>query len=371
MSLDGLQRYPVKSFVFHCTKAPGAASQSGTERGRSPREKHASASKTSGGVPCVQPCASASAVFPTSFSSPSTLLSPPLTSPVKPADTDLGAIESDSTPRGDSSTLIRPGSEVEGEGDTARILSNLDSMPAPQAERSRRHRSSLTTNGSGSTVREAATIPRSASSRTPRKSILNSPSQKFNTQSSQPEAGPSTPERQLGLPSSTPRTPASRPKRSSSEPGLTSVLETPTNNKGKRKADDIEITPPDQKNGQRTTFALPVENTRRPHHQSDPSAAPSAYQRKRVRLSTTPSPAPSPGHSRPPTSQNVENQGSWSSRTSGPPPALSRAVSARAASTRSGSVQPSTPTSPSRPLNRSHSHHSPCPIADTPTSSSC
>ena len=100
-----------------------------------------------------------------------------------------------------------------------------------------------------------------------------------------------------------------------------------------------------------------------PHHQSEPSGAPSAYQRKRVRLSTTPSPAPSPGHSRPPTvqQQNAENTGSWSSRTSGPPLALLRAASARAASTRSGPVPPSTPTPATRPLHRSQSNHSPAP----------
>ena len=100
-----------------------------------------------------------------------------------------------------------------------------------------------------------------------------------------------------------------------------------------------------------------------PHHQSEPSGAPSAYQRKRVRLSTTPSPAPSPGHSRPPTvqQQNAENTGSWSSRTSGPPLALLRAASARAASTRSGPAPPSTPTPATRPLHRSQSNHSPAP----------
>ena len=266
----------------------GESSQSGTERGRE-NQVPASKAKTSEegdiAVPCVQPCVGAVTHPSTSLPSPSPLLSSLLTSPVSPAstykprddsslstqtttfppqiDTDLGAIELESTPRGDTCTLIRPGSEAEGEGDTTRPICNLDSMPAP-SERARRHRSSLaTTSGSSSTAaRESATIPRAASPRTPRKSILNSPSQKFNTQSSLTEAGPSTPDKQLGLHSSTsPRTPATRPKRSSSEPGLSSVSETPSN-KGKRKADDIEITPPDQKNGQRTTFALP-ENTRR------------------------------------------------------------------------------------------------------------
>ncbi|OCH90415.1 hypothetical protein OBBRIDRAFT_597162 [Obba rivulosa] len=46
-----------------------------------------------------------------------------------------------------------------------------------------------------------------------------------------------------------------RPNRSASEPGLQSVPETPAQKKGKRKAEEVDITPPDHK--QHTTFVLP------------------------------------------------------------------------------------------------------------------
>lgn len=62
-------------------------------------------------------------------------------------------------------------------------------------------------------------------------------------------------------PRSNPKTTA-RPTRSASEPRLKSVLETPKNPKGKRKADDLEVTPPDFKNGQHATFAIPPEARR-------------------------------------------------------------------------------------------------------------
>jgi len=126
-----------------------------------------------------------------------------------------------------------------------------------------------------------------------------------------------------------------RPPRSASEPGLTSVPETPTNPKGKRKADDLEVTPPDQKNGHRATFVIPAEG-RRPHRISETSGPPSSYHRKRARLSTT-TPTSSPAHSRPGSAQkpamSASNTASWPSRTSGPAQGLFRSGS------RGGSVR--------------------------------
>ncbi|KAI0629978.1 hypothetical protein C8Q77DRAFT_1064680 [Trametes polyzona] len=129
-----------------------------------------------------------------------------------------------------------------------------------------------------------------------------------------------------------PRTP-----RTASEPGLRSVseksvLETPVNNKGKRKAEEVDITPPDQRAGHHATFVLP-EGGHRSHHVSEVSRAPSSYQgRKRARLSTT-SPSASPSQSRP-ASVSRHPTDSWPSRT-GIPAALHRAAS-KTASMRSG-----------------------------------
>ncbi len=38
-----------------------------------------------------------------------------------------------------------------------------------------------------------------------------------------------------------------------------SVLETPLNHKGKRKAEDVDLTPPDQRTGHHTTFVIPTD----------------------------------------------------------------------------------------------------------------
>ena len=40
-------------------------------------------------------------------------------------------------------------------------------------------------------------------------------------------------------------------------------FETPTNNKGKRKADDVDLTPPDQRTGHHTTFVIPTDGRRK------------------------------------------------------------------------------------------------------------
>ncbi|KAG1906754.1 uncharacterized protein F5891DRAFT_1003602 [Suillus fuscotomentosus] len=93
--------------------------------------------------------------------------------------------------------------------------------------------------------------------------------------------------------------------------------------KGKRKAEDIDTTPPEQKKDvQRATFAVPESH--RSQKLSASSHAPSSYHRKRARISS--SPFGTPIHSRPVSTQSqsmnleptpeVGKFGSWSSRTS-------------------------------------------------------
>ncbi|KAI0642948.1 hypothetical protein C8Q79DRAFT_916181 [Trametes meyenii] len=149
-----------------------------------------------------------------------------------------------------------------------------------------------------------------------------------------------------------PRTP-----RAASEPGLRSVseksvLETPANQKGKRKAEEVDITPPDQRAGHHATFVLP-EGGRRSHHTSEVSRAPSSYShdRKRARLSTTtssasPSPSKQGSMSRHPTD-------SWPSRAA-IPTSLHRATS-KTASMRSGARPESMIASASRHADRRRS----------------
>ncbi|OSC98002.1 hypothetical protein PYCCODRAFT_1418430 [Trametes coccinea BRFM310] len=129
----------------------------------------------------------------------------------------------------------------------------------------------------------------------------------------------------------------SRTPRTASEPGLRSVseksvLETPVNQKGKRKAEEVDITPPDQRAGQHTTFVLP-EGGHRSHHASEISRAPSSFNgRKRARLSTA-SPSASPAQSRP-ASVSRHPTDSWPNRPTNPS-TLHRAAS-KTASMRSG-----------------------------------
>ncbi|KAI1788844.1 hypothetical protein LXA43DRAFT_974577 [Ganoderma leucocontextum] len=115
-----------------------------------------------------------------------------------------------------------------------------------------------------------------------------------------------------------------------------SVLETPLNHKGKRKAEHVDLTPPDQRTGHHTTFVIPTDG-RRSHHVSEVSKPPSSYQgRKRARLSTSgASPSASPAHSRPGSIQ-PQLMDSWPSRSGAPLLSLHRATSKTASSTRSG-----------------------------------
>ncbi|KAI0793020.1 hypothetical protein BC629DRAFT_1287207 [Irpex lacteus] len=184
------------------------------------------------------------------------------------------------------------------------------------------------------------TLPRAATgNRVYRKSILRH-SSSLNPQDS--EAGPSSLEIPLtSTPKESRRSSARRPARYASEPSIGQIPETPLKNKGKRKAEDLDLTPSDHRTAlQHTTFVIPSDH-RRTHRQSEPSRiAPSAYQHKRVRLSSQ-SPAPTPSHSRPGSSLQQANPNvtdSPSYRLSTPPSPAVRAMS-RATSTRS--MQPS------------------------------
>ncbi|EIW52420.1 uncharacterized protein TRAVEDRAFT_40715 [Trametes versicolor FP-101664 SS1] len=143
-------------------------------------------------------------------------------------------------------------------------------------------------------------------------------------------AFPTTPE--SPTPVRVPRTP-----RTASEPGLRSVseksvLETPVNTKGKRKAEEVDLTPPDQRAGHHAKFVLP-EGGHRSHHVSEVSRAPSSYTgRKRARLSTA-SPSASPSQSRP-ASVSRHPTDSWPSRSA--IPATLHRASSKSASMRSG-----------------------------------
>ncbi|KAI0694798.1 hypothetical protein C8Q76DRAFT_758256 [Earliella scabrosa] len=193
-----------------------------------------------------------------------------------------------------------------------------------------------------SAASRTGTPTRSRSKRASHLSEQSTPIASTSTSSSKQNggAGPSS----AAFPTiSTPAPPAPqripRTPRTASEPGLRSVseksgFETPLNNKGKRKAEEVDLTPPDQRTGHHTTFVIPTDG-RRSHHVSEVSKAPSSYQgRKRARISTsTSSPSASPSQSRP-TSVQRHPTDSWPSR-SAIPAALHR-VTSKTASTRSG-----------------------------------
>lgn len=122
--------------------------------------------------------------------------------------------------------------------------------------------SSATLKTDGHDLGQPATLPKAAVVRTYRKSILLPSS----TTSQGPEAGPSS--LLMTMSSSPPSTPSRvrnsqrRPSRISSEPSLMQVPETPTK-KGKRKAEEIDITPPDQRTAPHATFVIPDSGQRR------------------------------------------------------------------------------------------------------------
>ncbi|KAF7799442.1 hypothetical protein EIP86_010677 [Pleurotus ostreatoroseus] len=196
----------------------------------------------------------------------------------------------------------------------------------------------------GQDLGQPATLPKATGVRAYRKSILLSSS----SSAQGPEAGPSSLQMTMASsPTSTPtrlRNSTRRPSRISSEPTLMQVPETPTK-KGKRKAEEIDITPPDQRTAPHTTFVIPP-GQRRAQAQSEPGRpssvhAPSAYQRKRVRLSDS-SPAPSVKSSSRPGSTNYYPADASSMASGGrgqhppsPTPRPRSRTQSRAASTRS------------------------------------
>ncbi|KAI0088596.1 hypothetical protein BDY19DRAFT_890794 [Irpex rosettiformis] len=189
----------------------------------------------------------------------------------------------------------------------------------------------------GDEIRQAVTLPRaSIGSRVYRKSILRH-SSSLNPQDS--DTGPSSLDNALtSTPKESRRSSARRPARYASEPSISQIPETPTKNKGKRKAEDLDLTPPDNRISH-TTFVIPPGH-RRTHLQSEPSRAPITYQHKRVRLSSQ-SPASTPSHSRPGSLQHAAPSFTDSPlyRLSNPPPSPAIRAISRATSTRS--MQPS------------------------------
>lgn len=120
--------------------------------------------------------------------------------------------------------------------------------------------------------------------------------------------------------------------------------------RGKRKADDIDTTPPElKKEGQRATFVIPPET--RSQRISNSSHAPSSYGRKRARLSSV-SPFGTPAHSRPPSIQEQSashgHQLAWPSNTTsgrGAPPCTP---------SRGASVRSHNPSQQQSPYRKSH-----------------
>lgn len=109
-------------------------------------------------------------------------------------------------------------------------------------------------------VRQSETLPRAATgTRGYRKSILR---QSSSLDAQGPEAGPSSLHHGLFVaPTASRRSSLRRPARHASEPTLTKVPETPTK-KGKRKAEDIDLTPPDPRTSHHATFLIPTDHRR-------------------------------------------------------------------------------------------------------------
>lgn len=158
-------------------------------------------------------------------------------------------------------------SSVAGQSDggesLAQLPSNADNSLSrtpggvAEAERGMDVGESSTLREDGDRTRQNATLPRAAGPRTPRKSILRQSSSAFLDQ----EQGSSFPQQQ-NVKSTPPsrRSSMRHPARHSSEPTLHSVLETPVG-KGKRKAEEIDITPPDIRK-QHATFVIPTQQRR-------------------------------------------------------------------------------------------------------------
>ncbi|THH17266.1 hypothetical protein EW146_g3516 [Bondarzewia mesenterica] len=155
--------------------------------------------------------------------------------------------------------------------------------------------------------------------------------------SKSPDAGPSSLVPSVSFTTPTSTSPEMhRFSRTASEPFQTPTrarTESSTSNaKGKRKAEDVDLTPPDLKAGQRAMFMIPAD-PRTFHRSSNAPRVPSSYHRKRARLS---SPHPTPASSRAGSTTSPPNYtGTWSSNASSRAPAR---PSSRAPSAHSGSV---------------------------------
>ncbi|PIL35142.1 hypothetical protein GSI_02931 [Ganoderma sinense ZZ0214-1] len=295
-----------------------------------PRAGHAS-----GGGPSGGPC------------SPSRLIPPSLSSPTSPtllhAENHSGGVP-DHLSRSSPNNTTYP-SEREERGGMAHQQNAVDT----QTRRSSDTREPVRRGSGLASYKDTPSRARSKriSQLSGQGALLASSSSSSSASSRQNGgAGPSTaafPSITTPAPSSPQRIP--RTPRTATEPMLRSVseksydpsvLETPLNHKGKRKAEDVDLTPPDQRTGHHTTFVIPTDG-RRSHHVSEVSKPPSSYHgRKRARLSTSgASPSASPAHSRPGSTQ-PHLMDSWSSRTGAPFLGLHRATSKTGSSTRSG-----------------------------------
>ncbi|KAF5382785.1 hypothetical protein D9615_002750 [Tricholomella constricta] len=189
------------------------------------------------------------------------------------------------------------------------------------------------------------------------------------------------------------------PQLSTATEPLVSVLRVPatppvarptSSHKGKRKADEAGVegggTPPKETKEPRATFAIEPRPHRASANSNSTRSAPSSYQRKRARLSTTPESRPASRTSG--EVQNAATTGSWSSRHSGKPssqhahsyhrlPPPTHQPPQRASSRRSlsqASIPMSALISPHAPsITRSSTFHmrdprKPAPIQTTPWS---
>ena len=176
------------------------------------------------------------------------------------------------------------------------------------------------------------------------------------------------------------RPPLKSSLRASSTPrysAISTVLATPTRSgnlssdsgvtKGKRKADEVDTTPPDQKS-LHATFAVPEDlpceslfsflpvvtltPTRVVGKRTGSDIhAPSSFRAKRARLSTS-SYSPGPSPSRPDTSLNAANTGTWTSATSSKIRSLSRQSVTKPPSSKTNSYRSDNPSERVRSTDR-------------------
>ncbi|KAI0060370.1 hypothetical protein BV25DRAFT_1871203 [Artomyces pyxidatus] len=167
------------------------------------------------------------------------------------------------------------------------------------------------TAGNGATDSVRVKKPLRSSLKT--KGPLTPPSQKANS----PVASSSKTTDDVPVFSITAPTPTDFASPHFSSPVTSSTFETPVRSetsKGKRKAEEVDVTPPDHKTGHKATFAIPEAQTSR--RVSNGSHAPSSYHRKRARLSSPLPSVPSRPGSAGQSPSNAHNTGTYSSRAS-------------------------------------------------------